>query len=112
MATPSGSPSAPADPAATLRAEVAWWDHHHPGGAPRLVEATRAVLGQLEAAEAALRAIGDTHQPMWASDEAEAAGKEPIGCSLCYPSDGRWPCSTRMEADDALRRHDEAVKGR
>lgn len=40
------------------------------------------------------------HQPEWASPEAKAKGKDPIGCVMCFPSDGSWPCVTRMITDD------------
>lgn len=40
------------------------------------------------------------HSPSWASAVAQKAGKEPIGCIICYPSDGSWPCVSRMIADD------------
>lgn len=47
------------------------------------------------------------HVPQWTTPEAEAASKKPIGCVICWPSDGSWPCTSRMIADD-LR---AAVKG-
>lgn len=40
------------------------------------------------------------HQPQWYSDNAKAQGKEPIGCTICFPRDGSWPCVSRMVADD------------
>lgn len=43
------------------------------------------------------------HQPQWASPEVRAKGKEPIGCTICYPGDGYWPCFSRMCVDSVLR---------
>ena len=39
------------------------------------------------------------HRPEWASEAMRAKGKEPIGCVVCYPADGSWPCSSRLSVD-------------
>lgn len=48
----------------------------------------------------ALADLDEEHQPQWTSDEAKAKGKAPIGCALCWPGDGHWPCTSRLIADD------------
>lgn len=48
----------------------------------------------------AVKELDSEHGPAWASTQALEAGKEPIGCRICFPSDGSWPCITRMIADD------------
>jgi len=53
-----------------------------------------------EALTTALADLDEEHQPTWSSDEAKARGKAPIGCTLCWPGDGHWPCSSRLIADD------------
>jgi len=67
-----------------------------------------------EAVTTALANLDDEHQPQWSSDEAAAKGKAPIGCTRCWPGDGRWPCSSRLIADDlraALSGRTEAGEG-
>lgn len=49
------------------------------------------------------------HYPTWASPKAHEAGKDPIGCALCWPGDGSWPCSSRMIADDLRKALGEKV---
>jgi len=48
----------------------------------------------------AVRELDEEHAPTWVSDLAKDAGKDPIGCRMCFPSDGSWPCITRMIAND------------
>jgi hypothetical protein len=48
------------------------------------------------------------HRPMWASPQGgfthePVEGREPVGCAICYPGDGSWPCTTRMVVDEHLR---------
>ena len=45
-----------------------------------------------------LRAL---HQPMWFSEQAKAAGKEPWVCELCGTGDGSWPCESVLLIDEA-----------
>lgn len=40
------------------------------------------------------------HTPQWSTPEMEARGKDPIGCVLCWPQDGHWPCTAKIVADD------------
>lgn len=61
------------------------------------------------AAQTALRKIASEileleaeHSPQWVSPEAQANGKNPIGCVLCFPQDGSWPCLSRMNVDVVL----------
>jgi hypothetical protein len=49
---------------------------------------------------AAVAELTADHAPEWASDHARANGKDPIGCRVCYPRDGSWPCLSAMVADD------------
>jgi hypothetical protein len=56
----------------------------------RLRAVTRQAVGELDS----------EHAPMWSNDKALATGKEPIGCGMCFPHDGHWPCISRMIADD------------
>lgn len=56
--------------------------------------------GLREAAEQAVLELCDEHTPTWASDAAKADGKVPLGCAMCWPRDGHWPCISRMIADD------------
>jgi hypothetical protein len=63
----------------------------------------RLVLAALDAAEQALLSILSEHVPQWSTDTAKRSGKHPIGCALCWPSDGSWPCTTWLEARDAMR---------
>lgn len=62
-----------------------------------------------EAVVQAIRELDLEHRPLWFSDDAKAAGKVPIGCGVCWPHDGHWPCTTHMIADD-LRRVLEAER--
>jgi hypothetical protein len=48
------------------------------------------------------------HEPIWSNDRARKRGKDPIGCSICWPRDGSWPCISRMIADDLTRALDDA----
>lgn len=50
--------------------------------------------------EQAVEELDAEHWPEWSNNEAERAGKEPVGCGMCWPKDGSWPCSSRMVADD------------
>jgi hypothetical protein len=48
----------------------------------------------------AVHELDAEHRPQWADYRAEETGKDPIGCQICFPGDGSWPCVTRMVADD------------
>lgn len=59
--------------------------------------------GAKRAVTAAAEAVIDLrleHVPAWSSDEMRARGKDPIGCQLCWPADGHWPCSSSRIADE------------
>ena len=58
------------------------------------IERLRAALDSL------LADIDGDHQPEWASDEAEAAGKNPWCCAWCGAADGGWPCVHRKALDE------------
>jgi Ni,Fe-hydrogenase III component G len=47
-----------------------------------------------------LTEIDESHQPMWVSEEAKAAGKEPWVCVTCGTADGSWPCGERLSLDE------------
>lgn len=65
----------------------------------KLTDAAAAQLRQLDRIKAELRG---EHVPQWSTPEMEARGKDPIGCVMCWPQDGSWPCTTilTLEADD------------
>jgi hypothetical protein len=49
---------------------------------------------------AAIRELQAGHYPEWASEEAKAAGKEPLWCAICGAADGGWPCLSAEVAND------------
>ena len=55
---------------------------------------------QVECAAGELRG---EHRPQWSTPEMQARGKDPIGCEICWPQDGGWPCVSREIADDLDR---------
>lgn len=57
----------------------------------------RIAAARIEVAE-----ITTNHQPMWVSEQAKAAGKDPWVCHVCGTADGSWPCVARMAAEAAL----------
>lgn len=69
---------------------------------PPLRAAVQEVEDEIHRLTAVLVSIRADHQPQWVSEQAKAAGKEPWVCQLCGVEDGSWPCSTRLEIDDAL----------
>lgn len=42
------------------------------------------------------------HAALLAIDAEHVKASDVDGCVMCWPSDGKWPCVTRMEVDDAL----------
>jgi hypothetical protein len=54
----------------------------------------------LDAIDAQVAELLAEHQPEWASDAAKAKGKDPIGCNMCFPHDGSWPCVSRIIAEE------------
>lgn len=73
----------------------------------------RAAADRIEELEASLRRM---HAELLCIDAEHVPdvlqpGKDPIGCLLCYPADGSWPCSTRMATDDALSALQQAMDG-
>lgn len=52
-------------------------------------------------------ALESEHWPLWASEQAKANGRPPVGCEICFPKDGSWPCVTRMVADDLRKLIDD-----
>lgn len=77
-----------------VRPEIRDGDYALPLRRDPEIERLRAVIGQ------AVAELDAEHRPTWASPTAEAAGKEPVGCVICFPADGSWPCVSRMVADD------------
>jgi hypothetical protein len=53
-----------------------------------------------DAVRLAINDLDLEHRPTWASEAAESAGKEPVGCAMCWPRDGHWPCISRQVCDD------------
>lgn len=54
-----------------------------------------ALVKVRKAAEQAVAELDADHSPLVVQD-----GKKAIGCVLCFPGDGSWPCTARMIADD------------
>ena len=52
------------------------------------------------AVEQAIRELRADHYPIWSSVEAVKADKDPIGCGMCFPHDGSWPCTSSLIADE------------
>jgi hypothetical protein len=48
----------------------------------------------------AVTELDAVHRPMWLTERAEAEGRPPLGCEMCYPGDGSWPCNSAMVAND------------
>lgn len=67
------------------------------------VLSAHAAADLLDAIDAQVAELLAEHQPMWVSDEAKAAGKEPWVCLICGTADGSWPCISRLIADDMHR---------
>jgi len=57
----------------------------------REVQASRKLIADLRA----------LHRPMWVSEQAKAAGKDPWVCDLCGTGDGSWPCESVLLIDEA-----------
>ena len=70
--------------------------HTVPGGRRLLLLAREAQASRKLIAD--LRAL---HRPMWVSEQAKAAGKEPWVCELCGTGDGSWPCESVLLIDGA-----------
>jgi len=60
----------------------------------------REVLRSRTAIKDAIRELEACHYPQWISDEAKAAGKDPIWCATCGSADGDWPCTSILVVDD------------
>ncbi len=83
-----------------LEADAERWDLDHCCSVDVAdLRAAAAQLRQLDRIKAELR---QEHVPQWSTPEMEARGKDPIGCVMCWPQDGSWPCTTILilEADD------------
>jgi len=57
--------------------------------------------------EAAILELDAEHRPQWVKEGGAGYtevpredGLDPVGCVMCYPQDGDWPCVTRMITDD------------
>ncbi len=91
----------PETPTPSLAARLEAEEGHPDGGDITLADlrAAAAQLRQLDRIKAELR---EEHVPQWLTPEMEARGKDPIGCVMCWPQDGSWPCTTilTLEADD------------
>ena len=74
------------------------YEDGYPGDA--IIDEANKARDLLRVIEDAVTELDAEHAPMWSSDEMKARGKEPIGCHICFPGDGSWPCTSRMIADD------------
>jgi hypothetical protein len=61
---------------------------------------TRHAADLTVAIQRAVRELDAEHQPDWASEQAREAGKDPVGCVMCWPKGGSWPCTSKLIADD------------
>lgn len=52
------------------------------------------------------------HRPQWSTPEAKALGKDPIGCMICWPSDGSWPCISKMCVEEIRKATPFDARGR
>lgn len=68
------------------------------------LDAARARTARLEGLiEGAVAELDAEHYPQWANPGDRAEGRKPLGCVICWPRDGSWPCSSRAVADDLRR---------
>ena len=65
-----------------------------------VVASVNTAADLLDAIDAQVVELLAEHHPEWASDEQKAKGKDPIGCFMCFPHDGSWPCVSRRIADE------------
>jgi hypothetical protein len=91
--------------------DVRLYDHHpdasccEHASAYWATGAAAAELRRLEAETRRLREgivregvdLATVHHPL-----VVQPGKDPVGCEVCYPEDGSWPCTSSLIAD-ALR---------
>ena len=66
--------------------------------------AEQRLQDKIEQVEEAIKQFDAEHRPMWSGPngytEDPIAGKNPIGCRICFPNDGSWPCITREIVND------------
>jgi hypothetical protein len=48
----------------------------------------------------AITELDAAHRPLSSDPLDTAEGRVPIGCVTCWPGEGKWPCVSRMVADD------------
>lgn len=63
--------------------------------------ACRSLAAEVQASRKLIADLRALHQPMWFSEQAKAAGKEPWVCELCGTGDGSWPCESVLLIDEA-----------
>ena len=63
--------------------------------------ACRSLAAEVQASRKLIADLRALHQPMWVSEQAKAAGKEPWVCELCGTGDGSWPCESVLLIDEA-----------
>lgn len=63
------------------------------------------ILNKIRGAVAELDA---EHRPQWVSEHGKGyttvprPGFDPVGCVMCFPHDGSWPCTTALITDDLI----------
>ncbi len=68
-----------------------------------------AAVARADRLQEALDELTVEHRPMWSAVGRagftldEQPGYKPVGCCMCFPADGSWPCATRLIADAADR---------
>jgi hypothetical protein len=60
----------------------------------------------LDALKLAVSELDAEHMPQWVNKDAYGYTTEPrddldpVGCVMCYPQDGDWPCTSAQIAND------------
>lgn len=61
----------------------------------------RILAREVQASRKLIADLRVLHRPIWVSEQAKAAGKEPWVCELCGTGDGSWPCESVLLIDEA-----------
>lgn len=77
------------------------WVHPLDGSRTMVPSHTALLAREVQASRKLIADLRALHRPMWVSDAAEAAGKEPWVCELCGTGDGSWPCESVLLIDEA-----------
>jgi hypothetical protein len=57
----------------------------------------------------AIAELNAEHRPQWVAGDNNYGytdkprdGFDPVGCVICYPQDGSWPCTSALVVDDLI----------